>query len=509
MPIESRVRFRPGREFLGARLPCWTVSIAAAAIYAMALHGCVSPAPEPSTGEIVVQVLPFEVIGQTDGADYLGRAAAESLSISLAQAENLRCLDVPDGSEPADDTATRRIEATLIRDGDAVTARLRVIEAGNREPSWQTEVTSDGAELSRLISRLSNETVRSMGGSQRELYQYVGDITGGPEMSRSSLTTPTMNAWRRGDSAGFLETSKALVAEFPEDPAAHVLNAWALLLAWDASPSKEPTLAQLRERLVALDQVDASSPYDELIRAYVYRSSGQPEAARSLYSRVLARRDLSSFARAWALRQRSYTYLQAGNALAAADDAEAAIALDPSNASSHIALSKALEALGRLDEAIVRSNQALALQSSWWRHHQRLGLAQFRAERFDDAVRSVDRACQISEHQEACANLAVVLHGAGRKAEARAAAEHAETLTANRWGFYNLACYHAREGERPLALDALRRAIDLGFADLLISTDPDLEGLRDDPSFAEIEATVEERLDLRRELSQSVFPWQA
>jgi Flp pilus assembly protein TadD len=172
-------------------------------------------------------------------------------------------------------------------------------------------------------------------------------------------------------------------------------------------------------------------------------------------------------------------------------------------------LSKALETLGRLDDAIVRSNQALALQATWWRHHQRLGLVLFRAEQFDDAVRSIDRACQISRNQEACANLAVVLERTGRDEEARAAAEDAETLAGNRWGHYNLACYHALAGEPRQALDALRHSVDLGFADLLISTDSDLEGLRGEPGFAELEAAVEERLNLRRELSKSVFPWQA
>jgi predicted Zn-dependent protease len=53
--------------------------------------------------------------------------------------------------------------------------------------------------------------------------------------------------------------------------------------------------------------------------------------------------------------------------------------------------------------------------------------------------------------------------------------------------WYNLACAHAQANDRSSALDALAKAIDLGFADAhLIATDPDLDSLRDDPRFEEI-----------------------
>ena len=59
-----------------------------------------------------------------------------------------------------------------------------------------------------------------------------------------------------------------------------------------------------------------------------------------------------------------------------------------------------------------------------------------------------------------------------------------------------------------MALGALRRSIDLGFANLQIKTDPDLESVRSDPRFAEIVASVEERLSMRQKLLNSAFPWQ-
>ncbi len=54
----------------------------------------------------------------------------------------------------------------------------------------------------------------------------------------------------------------------------------------------------------------------------------------------------------------------------------------------------------------------------------------------------------------------------------------------------------------------LRRASDLGFADALIMTDPDLASLRTDPEFKTIAEEIEDRIRIRRQLSDSVFPWQ-
>ena len=49
---------------------------------------------------------------------------------------------------------------------------------------------------------------------------------------------------------------------------------------------------------------------------------------------------------------------------------------------------------------------------------------------------------------------------------------------------YNLGCARARAGDVASAVAALRRAVELGFADAeLMASDPDLERLRDKPDF--------------------------
>ena len=481
-------------------------------VLALFASACGSPSTGPAAGAEAptVQVLPFVVHGQVEGAEYVGWALAESLARNLAQSDALRLLEVPESGEPAArEGALRVITGTLTREVGALHARLRLFDAGEENLLWETEISSKGADIAGMASRLATRAMQALEVSCPDHYRYIGNIEGGPELTQSLLVEAALGAWTANDLEGFLQASSNLVARFGDDPVAHAIDALALMISWNAAPLTETRLTRLRERLAELNRVDPSSPYDEIIQGFVYRSSGQPDQARALYSRVLARSDLTHAARAWVLRQRSFTYLQAGNSAAARRDAEQAMKLDPSNAASHVALSKALGADGELDGAVLHSERALALQPSSWRQHQRLGLVLMRGEQFDEAVPPVDRACQLSESQEACANLAVALQRAGRDGEAIRAAEYAKSLSASQWGLYNLACYQALAGQKTAAIESLRRSIELGFADALIATDSDLDSLRALAAFQSIESAAEERLRSRQRLSTSVFPWQA
>jgi hypothetical protein len=79
----------------------------------------------------------------------------------------------------------------------------------------------------------------------------------------------------------------------------------------------------------------------------------------------------------------------------------------------------------------------------------------------------------------------------GQREKAAAAAARREDSSA---GTYNLACYHALAGQRADAIRYLRKAVDLGHADMAIRDDPDFASLRGDPEFEEIIADVKHRI---------------
>jgi tetratricopeptide (TPR) repeat protein len=449
----------------------------------------------------VVRIAPLEVRGQDQGGEFVGRAFAESLAAGLGAVQALRVVG-PDDDEPA----TTVVSGELTRDGQSVTASLRLVDRAGAEV-WTTELSDGTGDLSVLASSLAREVAAGLGVEYPALVEHIVNLRGGPAMAGSPRVARLWQAWNANDIDTLLAESTALVDEYGDDDDAQVLAAWALMGAWDASPSEE-TLVRLSERLAELKRVAPASPYDPLLRAYIYRSSGKPEQSRQLYTAVLGRTDLTPSARAWALRQRSYTHAQVGNDAAALDDAREAVRLDPVSAAAHVALSRALQAMDRLDEAAASSRDALTLEPFRWRHHQRLGVVYTRARRFADAARALERACELGDTQEACANLAVALERAERPEEAHAAARHAESLSATRWGMYNLACFRCLAGEQDGALDALERALALGFADDLIETDPDLDALRGTERFEHVVEAARSRLRSRRAQAEAVFPWQ-
>lgn len=462
------------------------------------------PPPESDPAGLTVSVATFKVAGQLEGAEIVGRAFAQSIVADLSQVRNLEVAVADVGSIPA--RTTHAVSGSIVRSATATRLSLELRDAATDRVVWESG-ERDGADLSNAASDLGREIAGAIGLTYPTLYPYIDDFPAGERMAASPLIARAAEARARRAFTESADICLEIVEEFGDDPASHVLHAWSLMLAWDANPD-EDTLAKLRERLTELDRVDPSSPYDDLIRAYVYRSSGEPGQARVVYSWVLDGAGLSGTARAWALRQRALAGLQVGDAESARRDAQEAASLDPTRSQNLVALSKALEALGQLDEAAEAARTALAL-GPHWRHQQRLGLVYSRAGRFDEATQSLRAACEQGKNQEVCANLAVSLGRAGEEEAAREAAEYAGTLPETPWGTYNLACYRARVGDGPGAVRELNRALELGFADTLIATDPDLDSIRGLKAFKDVALAIEDRLTTRRRQSSSIFPWQS
>lgn len=85
----------------------------------------------------------------------------------------------------------------------------------------------------------------------------------------------------------------------------------------------------------------------------------------------------------------------------------------------------------------------------------------------------------------AMSSLASYLAKSGDKAEAMRWAQQSESSAAkNSDVFYDLALAYELSGERTKALEALRRAVALGYSQSIVAKEPDLNALRKDLSYS-------------------------
>ncbi len=278
------------------------------------------------------------------------------------------------------------------------------------------------------------------------------------------------------------------------------------------------------------------------VRAYEYYLRGRQlfhqrraetlDAAEDLYRRAIALdpdyalafsglADCSCF--------RFFEHAGGDEALAQAESASRrALKLDPELAEAHASRGLALTYQRRFDEASEEFERAMDLDSSLYEAPWYYARSLQAQGRIDQAVALYERAAELRvDDYQASIFAAGGYRGLGRDEDARnasqrglAAAERAlvlnpadsralylgamelqvagDTARSEEWArravqsdptnplmLYNIGCIHARGGRNGLALDHLERAIELGMRNRdWLMTDPDLQGVRDDPRFA-------------------------
>lgn len=451
-----------------------------------------------------VLIFPFEVRGQDEGADYVGRSFAEALAINLAQAGELRVLPVPQKGEVEGVGALARARAAsrigagrlltgaITRDGANVRASVSLVDAAENRILWGTRMQSHDGELPTVAMSLARAVGDELGATFPRLYDYIGNVSGGSAMAASPQTARAREAMRTGDIESMRDATEKLVEMFPDDPDAHALNSQALVLAWDADPTASRRAA-LERSLRRLDETAPDNPYGATFRAYLLHQDGKSELAIEAFSRVIARPDLTPSLRAWALRYRALAKETVEGKQSALVDLEEAHRLDRANAWTFHILSRALLSLGRTDEALTRAREAVALAPSYWRNHNALGTTLSKLGRHEEARDAFEVACRLGNAQLPCALYALSLLRIGDETAAAQAIGRAARLTPDADGTYNLACYWALTGKRNQALAALGRAVKLGFSGTLLTRDPDLASLRDDPEFTALVDSMNEK----------------
>jgi tetratricopeptide (TPR) repeat protein len=253
-------------------------------------------------------------------------------------------------------------------------------------------------------------------------------------------------------------------------------------------------LAQLRDELSILHGLDPGHPFIDIVQGIQARYADHYAEAVQILDRVLARDDLTPAARSHVLRQRSTAYSLWGKVDLSIPDAEEALRLDPTHPQCYEQLSRALFSDKRYGEALLRAQQGLAISPNHPALNQYVGYALMGMGRVEEAVEPMAKACEFTGNQSECGDYAVALQRAGHAQRALEAARHAESLPESQYGQYNLAQYWTLSGNKSRALACLRRALDLGMANVDFFVERNFDALRKDHEFERMAAEVKQRL---------------
>ncbi|MEM6732890.1 MAG: hypothetical protein AAF658_15145, partial [Myxococcota bacterium] len=371
-------------------------------------------APDPET----LLVTPMEIRGQSEGAEFLGRAFAEAVAINLALDGTLKVLPVPTEAELTSSGSLERaglarrtgagkmITGSLTRTDGRLSASLSLVDTTENRIVWGATERAGVSDYTQLAVALVQRLGEHLGSDFPQMYDYITNLTGGPAMAASPTTAAVIAALRDANIKGAVTKTEALVTAFPEEPDARALRAQALLLNWDASPS-DANLQKLQRALEDLRRIDPRSPYATFYQGYISQERGDRRDAVISYSQVLERDDLSPRARAWVLKYRANVEQQMANDTAALEDLEEALRIDPANAWTLGLLSETLRNMGQFEEALVRGRQAVNLAPGFWRNQQSVGLALSQLGRYAEARDPFDKACSLSRGQVPCALQAI------------------------------------------------------------------------------------------------------
>jgi TolB-like protein/Flp pilus assembly protein TadD len=486
-----------------------------------------------------VLVFPMQVRGQADGAEYLGQAFAEAIAVNLVRSKQVNVLPVPGQMELQGGTevglknvakaqgAGRMVTGAFDRDEQGLHVTLNLLDSETRHILWASQTDVQQGELPRLAVTVAKDIAGLLGAPMTTEYEYFRYVTGSPVMANSPFLPEAIGMTRRHNVPEALEATRRLVAEFPNEPDAHVLRIVALQDALNNVPDPA-NLQAFHAGIDALARVDPRHPLVDVLRAQqLSNDRGEHTDAISMLTQVLAREDLSPSFRAHAARTRGRILARTKNMTGAFQDLEEALRLDPANAFTYSYFGSSLTAAGRHEAAVERGRQAVALEPSastygflalslmavgkleealahamtarridGQAHNlyvlRVLATILSRLDRHDESLAVYHQMCDIHEDAGSLYGKATELAYLRRTSEARQAAYRADSLRVADGDepSFARACYLGVVGDRTAAIVELEQLVAQIGLDGLSLEDPDLTSLHGEPRFEAVRNKV-------------------
>ena len=219
--------------------------------------------------------------------------------------------------------------------------------------------------------------------------------------------------------------------------------------------------------------------------AVTYFRMGRLQLAEKCYQQALQREPHNIFSHI----NLGLTYLKTGRAREAEKKFKWALYTNPYDPRAHSFLAYLYSQQNELERAEKHYREILYLHPSSPRAYYGIGSLKLKQRAWDDAIDYFQRAVELQEdYLDAYLGLAAAYNRKGRYGDAEKVLREALVVNPDYAPlYYNLACIYALQKKKIAAINNLELALEKGFREKgMLLRDPDLEGIRDEPSFQKL-----------------------
>ena len=419
-------------------------------------------------------VLPFENLSGDTDQDYFADGMTDALINDLGQISALRVISRTSvmaykGAKKSLPVIARQlhvdavVEGSVRRYGDKVQINVQLVQASTDLQLWGKSYEQD----LRDILTLQNTAARAIA----DEIQIKLTPQEQARLSRNEAVDPAAHEayltgrfyWNKRTPQGLQKSIDYLEQAIAKDPKyavayAALADSYHLLPELTAVPASEAFPKARTAALKAL-QID-----DSLAEAHTALGNVKEDydwdwqGAEKEYKRALELDPGYELAHVWY----SNLLLELGRLPEALVESRTAQQLDPLSAFTNDNLAAILYYAGEYDQAIEQCQKTLEIDPASHQAHRHLGQVYIQERRYPEAVSELKKAVELSPGgTEALAELGYVLGISGKKDETREILLELQDPSQHRAiSSYHLAIVHIGLGERELALQSLRKAVD-------------------------------------------------
>jgi len=419
-------------------------------------------------------VLPFENLSGDTDQDYFADGMTDALINDLGQISALRVISRTSvmaykGAKKSLPVIARQlhvdavVEGSVRRYGDKVQINVQLVQASTDLQLWGKSYEQD----LRDILTLQNTAARAIA----DEIQIKLTPQEQARLSRNDPVDPAAHEayltgrfyWNKRTPQGLQKSIDYLEKAIAKDPKyavayAALADSYHLLPELTAVPASEAFPKARTAALKALQLDDSLAEAHTALGNVKEDYDWDWQGAEKEYKRAIELDPGYEIAHLWY----SNLLLELGRLPEALAEARTAQQLDPLSAFTNDNLAAILYYAGEFDQAVEQCQKTLEIDPASHQAHRHLGQVYIQERRYPDAVSELKKAVELSPGStEALAELGYVLGISGKKEEARQILLELQDSSQHRAvSSYHLAIVHIGLGERELALQSLRKAVD-------------------------------------------------